>query len=759
MKIISLVCSCSLLALTATAAQAQAQAPSQPATNAADPAANQPNFGVEDIVVTANRREERQQDVPIAITTLTALAAEKQGIGGTEQLGLAVPSLQFSRQSANGGVPFLRGVGATQASAGGEAPVALYVDDVYVAAPAGNLFQFNNIDSIAVLKGPQGTLFGRNATGGVIQISTRQPTHEFGLDASAGYGNFDTIFGSLYATGGITDTIAVNFSATGQDQRNGYGHNLVTGADTLKGWNYGFRGKLLWEPDSDTTLLLSGDYTKQRGDFGQSVVLMPGTVGAGGGVFKDKYGTYDTPGTIVDGKGPGDFSEFVVRGGSAKLTHDFGAFNVAMITAARQADNYSLLDIDGSGTGANLTAARVHSRVRTFSQELQVLSPSGGAFNWILGAYYFRSDVRYLPHFTFGSSQAGLGGSRSIFSTQKLDSYSAFGEASYEFLPETKLTVGLRYTSDQYNFQLTEKTGFGTTRPGTPTGDQSTFNKLTYRAILDHKFTPDILVYGSYSRGFKSGGYNMIAPTFAGAGGVLQLNPVVRPEVIDAYEVGIKSDLFDKLIRFNAAAYHYDYSNLQVTVFRGITAQITNAASARMNGVDMDLNFVPSRYFNLTGGVSFLDSKFKNFEDGLITVPNPATCTPTPQSTGPLTGGNSTCTVDLSGNRTSRAPVFTLSIGATVTVPTSAGDISLNASLYHNPGFFWEADNRYRQPEYNLVNGTITWTSPDKKFDVRVYGKNLLNEYYYSFLSTSTLRDAASPEMPRTYGVAVGVHF
>jgi iron complex outermembrane recepter protein len=741
-------CSMALVPIMALGTPAWGQVPDAASASSVQPSSAQ--GGVEDIVVTAQRRNERQQDVPISISTVSPAQAMKAGAIGTESLGNAVPALQFSRQTGNGGVPFIRGVGSANAVAGSESPVAVYVDDVYIGAPGATLFQFNNIDSIEVLKGPQGTLFGRNATGGVVNIHTRKPSHTTELDATAGGGSYGTYFGNLYATTGLTDTVAVNFAAAGQNQTQGYGRNLVTGQDTLKGRNYGFRGQILWEPDADTSLLISGDYTHRHGDEGMSVTLAPGSVGNGRGTFTKKYGTYDTP---------LDYSTTTDWGVSGKLTHDFGAFNFVSITAYRHNYLTVSLDTDASPTGGNILGVHYAPTTKSLSQELQILSPKDSKFNWILGGYLYAADAKVAPHRSFGTVQAALSGALQVFSRQTLNSYAAFAEASYEFLPQTKLTAGVRYTSDDFGLHTTQLNGLNQTRAGMPAQDRSTFSKVTYRAILDHKFSNNILAYASYSTGFKSGGYNLYAPALLQPSGVLALAPAVKPEELTAYEIGLKTDLFDRHLRVNLSGYHYDYKDLQVTTVLGFTSTTLNAAKARMNGGDIDITFAPNRYVNLTGGFAYLDSKFKSFPSGPLFVPSPATCTPVPRTTGPLTGGNTTCFVSLAGNRTPRAPKFTMSLGATFTVPTEIGEMSFNATLYHNSGFYWEPDNRYRQPNYNLVNTALSWTSPSKKYELRVYAKNLLNEYYYSYFSESSFRDAGSLEMPRNFGGSMTVHF
>lgn len=707
---------------------------------------------LEEIVVTAQRRNESQQSVPISITTVTALAAERLGVTGTETLGVAVPTLQFGRQIGNGATPFLRGVGTSQATAGVESSVAVYLDDVYIGAPSAAVLRFNSIESTEVLKGPQGTLFGRNATGGVVNIHTRRPSHEAAIEGNVGVASFGTYYGALYATTGVSDNLAANIAVTGYNQSRGYGRSVVTGDDIYKNWNYGLRGQILWEPGADTSLLLAADYSRYRGDQGMNAIIAPGTIGAGGGGHPGKYRSLNFP---------SDYSTNRTFGFSGKLNHDFGGVALVSITAYRDARiPYYITDLDASLPGApQFFLTEVTNGVRSFSQELQLVSPKEKPLRWIAGVFYYNAFSYYEPIRFTGVPFAAYGGSRSIFGEQRLRSYAAFGEANWDFAPRTTLTVGLRYTTDFISLDARQFNAAGVLlQPFNASSGVKDFSKLTYRAILDYTPTDDILLYGSYSRGFKSGGYNLTAPII-GLFPNASLSPIVEPEVLDAYEIGIKSELFGRQVRLNASAFYYDYSNLQVTSIQGGTSLTLNAAASRIKGVDVDLTYAPSRRFNLTAGVAILDSRFSSFPNGPFNVANPAVCTPVPRTTGPLTGGNTTCFVDLTGNYTQRAPKFTGTISATYTHPTEIGDFVANLSLYHNSGYFWEVSNRFRQPKVDLLNATLSWRSPDDHYGLKVYARNLFNEYYYNYFSESNARDAGSPDMPRNFGIEASFKF
>jgi len=707
------------------------------------------NSGLEEILVTAQRRSESQQDVPISISTVTAAAALRSGVTGTEALGALVPSLQFSRQFGNGGAPFLRGVGTSQAVANTESPVAVYIDDVYIGASASTLMQFNNIQNIEVLKGPQGTLFGRNATGGVITIHTKRPSDDPAMDLTVGGGSYGTYYGNFYATGPLTENVSGSIAATGRNQSKGYGESVVDGDDIYKDWNVGARAQLLWTPSDATSVMLSGDYSKSEGDHGQNVVIAPGTVGSGGQTYQGPY---------VGSADPDDYAKVEAWGTSARIEHDLGPVSLVSISAVRHVLQNTRSDADGTLPGNPAILGNVnHAYIRTFSQELQMMSTDPGPFNWIVGGYYYKSTSGYDPAGFGGLAFAALGSYAPLYDEQRLHSFAGFGEAGYELPTRTKITFGLRYTNDDLELDAIQYTASGGIRPPYPISADDNFSKLTYRAIIDQKVGDNLMLFASYSRGFKSGGYNLPVPIVT-VGGVPQAAPAVEPEVLDAYEIGLKSELFDRRLRLNVSAFHYDYTNMQVSSVQNGAPQLLNAAGAKMNGVDVDWQFVPTERISFSGGISYLDSKFSDFPVGPYYVPNPASCA-TLETTGPQTGGNTTCFTDLEDYRTPRAPKFSASFTAAYTQPTEIGDFQASATLYHNSGFFWEPDNQLEQPSYNLLSAAIDWTSPSDRIEIQVYGRNLLDEYYYSYGAESSTRMAWSPEMPRNFGASMTVHW
>jgi iron complex outermembrane receptor protein len=281
---------------------------------------------------------------------------------------------------------------------------------------------------------------------------------------------------------------------------------------------------------------------------------------------------------------------------------------------------------------------------------------------------------------------------------------------------------------------------------GNPAGIDTavTFPKLTYKAVLAHDFTNDIHGYVSYNRGFKSGTYN---PTNFS-------NQPSRPEVLDAVEAGVKSDLFDRLLRLNVSAFHYKYKDIQVRTGAppappGSTITY-NAAAARVNGAELQANLVPSRALSINASATYLDGIYTKFPNATCTIPRAITAT--------VLGGNSTVACDNSGHRLANTSRWSYNLNATYTLETEVGAFALSANDSYKSRAFWDASNRLSQDPYHLISASLTWTSNDKRFDVQAYVRNLTKEYYFANgIESGT--DVYVPGAPRTYGVNAGFHF
>ncbi len=343
---------------------------------------------LQEIVVTAQRRSENLQNVPINVSSVSADELSSSGVTGVNSLAMTVPGLTTVRSAASTEI-YIRGVGTTGGSAGQENAVATYVDGVYMPSQAGANFPFNNVERIEVLKGPQGTLFGRNATGGVVNIITRTPSHDPSLDAEVGYGNFNTATGSLYATTGLGAMTAADIAISYENQRDGFGRNLVSGEDANWHRNYGVRSKILFEPAENTRITLQGDYTEVDGDVPyrsftpNSTQFFTGQVGW-------PHGFWDFESDLADPR-------FKVKnwGLSARLEQNLGWSHLTGISAFRALSNNQSFDVDMSPLP--LFSAFLDEQDRQFSQEINLASDNSSAVQWIGGLYYLQGPARFDP--------------------------------------------------------------------------------------------------------------------------------------------------------------------------------------------------------------------------------------------------------------------------------------------------------------------------------------------------------------------------
>jgi iron complex outermembrane receptor protein len=680
---------------------------------------------LEEIVVTAQRRSENIQNVPISVSAITADTLESLGAQGVMDLSSTAPGLYVGRQLASPLI-YIRGIGTTSTQGGQESPTALYVDGVYYHNLPGLNFSFNNIERIEVLKGPQGTLFGRNATGGLVQIITKDPSEDTSVKVGMSVANYDTIAGKLYATTGFGENLAADIAFVGSDQDKGWGRNTTLDIDT--GWtdDYGVRSTWLWTPTDKTNVRTSLDWANIRTTVGLSRQADKGA-------------------RTVDGLGPDpdyfnehsnfrNLSETTSRGAAVKVTHSFGNLDLVSITAYRKTKTDLTLDQDS--TALPLIDAPIYYRDRSFSQELQLVSQNNDRFQWIAGLYYTDVNIFYRLNLQ-GAALAALGGRRDVNSDQPLNSYAGFAQATWGIGSAGHLTVGARYTEDKRKLKGFTLTGTGAVIPSSAP-PKTTQSEPTWRLAYDHRFNEQFMAYASYNRGFKSGLYNMVNLDQA----------AVDPELVDAYEIGFKSDLFDGRMRLNGTAFFYDYKDLQVQVIQAGITVLQNAAEAESRGIELELQAAPTNNLTLFAGLAWLDTEYKSFPNAQVTVPPP-----------PPAGGNIVSTGDVSGNDLVRAPKLSGSFAFDYRLPSSVGEWGISGSYVHTGKFYWEPDNRRRHPAVGLVNGELGWTSIDERWRLYVFGRNLTDKEYSQFTSGGQLGDQAAPAAPRTYGLGVDFTF
>jgi iron complex outermembrane recepter protein len=690
--------------------------------------------GLEEIIIVAQKRSESMQSVPISISALTGEALEKYGVDHSLlNLSFATPGLQTA-QIVQGFAPFIRGIGSTDVTPGNENAVSVYVDGVYIPGTASGLVSLASIERYEVLKGPQGTLFGRNTTGGLIHVITKTPSHETGGDISVSYDNFETPIVNGYATTGLGENVAVDIAGRWEDQGESWGTNNFDGADAYKKHNNNaLRSKMLVTPGEDTAITLAADYFEYTND------VTPWRKEVPSGFFDYNQDLN------ADMKGE-------VWGVSAHIEHEFDFAKLVSISAYRDMEQSSKVDIDQGPTP--FQHGFFTSYQEAFSQELQLVSKDSGKLEWIAGLYYFDREAKFDP-----VAQKGLVLKLAFnpaldlfegYNTQDTNSYAAFAQATYELFANTHLTLGIRYSHDEQDYE-----GHTIRYPvsGTPvvspdaTDDFQT-DKSTYRVVLDHQFTPDVMGYISFNTGYKTGFYNIAGFPADSAG----------PEFLDAYEVGLKSELFDNRLRLNVAAYYYDYQDVQALYLLNGLAVAINAGSAEVKGFEAEATAVPVDNWNIRLGFNWMpDADYNEF-----------TPCPGPQNP-PFVFPPGSAVYDCSDSRMVNAPKWDVSLGTDYTIRSSVGDLNFSVALKYTSDFPWDADfgdvrgyntGVYEEPSRTLTNAQVKWTSLSEIASVTVWGRNLTDEEYQVYgTQTAGSGKMGMPGEPRTYGVTLGYHF
>lgn len=722
-----LVCAPALAQATSDTRSTQAVLPATAQTSVTTPPVAAP--AQSEILITARRREERLQDVPIAVTAVSSETLKQVHIENSSELTFVTPGLTMGYRG-QAATPFIRGVGNSDPSTGAESPIALYVDGVYMTNVYASTLPFNNIDHVEVLKGPQGTLFGRNATGGLIQIITKDPTQNRSLDASVSYGNYNTSEISVYASGGVARNLAGDISFFYTHQGEGYGKNVVTGQDWFKTSQVALRSKWVFTPTDTTKVTLIGDYRHSNSDVAEGYAVMPGTVNFAGNTALPNF--YD----LQVNKNP--FLHLNNGGVSLRIDQDTSLFHIMNLAAYRYSDYHLYLDDDSSPVP--LIDFWGDAKTNTFSDELQLSSNRGSAIRWIGGLFYLNDNQRYVNPNCLGLYGLAFGPTPSsgvlFCNGVKVSSISAYAEATVNLAKSTELTVGGRWTSDHKT--LTAQTNVVDTSGNVTVGSVSSLSKTwkspSWRVILSQHLTENNMLYASYSRGFKSGGFNLIDITA----------PAYQPEQLDAFEIGSKNQFLDRKLTVNISAFYYNYRDLQLYKQEAASAIVINAASAHVKGGELEVHARPIPQWTIDAGLAYTDGHYVNFLSAPCTFPL-------------TTGGDLATACDASGNRLNRTPKWTNDLGTTFRIPSRVGTFSATLLNYWSSSFPWEPDNRLKQKAYDVLNGNVAWTSRPGTLQVSVWAKNLLNTKYYAHALSSGTGDFYSPAPPRTYGLQLRV--
>src|SRR5882757_4521381 len=712
-----------------------AQQAASPGTAGAAAAASTDSDSVlQEIVVIAQRRRENLQDVPVTVTALSADSLQSAGVTGTTELANAVSGLTML-QSQGTPMPHIRGVGNTAIGTGIENSVALYVDGVYHGSASFSALTFNNIAQLEVAKGPQGTLFGRNATGGLIQVITLDPQPGFSGSVDLGYGNFNTSTEEMYVTGG-SDRLAGDFAFQSSQQLTGWGTNVYNGQQVNKqALDMSVRSKWLFNPLDGTTLRVIFDYAENDSTTGALR-----NYGTTPNIYYPK-GFFASLPTFDINANQQPYRDKKGGGISVQLDEDLGFASLVNTMAWRQDSILNYIDID---TGPlPVIAVLTHSADTQGTEELQLLSPTGSSWKWTTGLNYYYATAGNVPGHTYFGGAAVNPKTQTIMSTndstETTNSLAAYGQVTKEVLSNTDLTLGARFTTerrsvDSESSSLTKKL---TTVGPTYINESNTTNVPTWRVALEHRFTGDIMAYVSDSRGFKSGGYNLSNGDAA-----------YSPEKLAAYETGLKTEFLSHRLTVNSSLFYYDYKNIQVSRFVNGQALIYNGAAATSFGLDLDVTAAVTTGLTVRAGVELVRDYFDAFPNADFFFSCPG------KSTG-------VCSLSATGNQLPQTPTATGTLNVDYRQPLThdAGALTYTLNTVVNSSSYYAPNNEIRQPGYALLNGSILWTAANDGYTVRLWGKNLTDKIYAFNVNQSPGAVAASYAPPRTYGITVGKKF
>jgi iron complex outermembrane receptor protein len=716
-------------------------------------------IGLEEITVTARRREESLQDVPIAVSAFSAAQIEATGAPDITWLQQSTPNLtlQVARGSNSTLIAFIRGVGQQDPLWGFEPGVGLYVDDVYIARPQGAVLDIYDIERLEVLRGPQGTLYGRNTIGGAIKYVTRELGDEPRLDTKLTLGSYaqhDVVASGVLPIG---DTFSLGASAAIY-RRDGYGENHTTGDQNHYGKKVdAYRLSAEWKPTDTLSFRLAADRVEDNSDAKHGHREAPGLgLAAGDPVPDDVYDTY---------AGFGNDNEVTNEGVALTIAWNLSdTLTLKSITAYREGETDTLIDFD-SGPSPALDVPG-HYADRQATQELQLLF-DGEKLQGVAGIYYLNASASGAFDTIVGIINTTIATSGFVDTR----SYAAFADVSYDFTDSLRASAGLRYTKDEkeggvyrQNFTGIRSPLFGNDEAvaGLLRSDyvnSRDFDKVTPRVSLSYDLSDDLTTYVAYSEGFKSGGFDM-------RGDAILTPETVEgydPETVESYEIGLKGSAWDGRATFNVAAFYSDYSDQQITrqqptVAGGIASFVDNAGSSTIQGLELEGSLQLTDQLSLTYGLGWTDAEFDEYNSfEVVANPNP------PPDT-------ITVPVDLSEDAVfQNTPEWNGNLSLNYARPLATGWGSVLATLtasYRDSYHMFEFENELidQTDAYTLIDASLGWTSASDKLKVQLTGRNLTDEEYrvggYYFPGATfgnVVNSFYGP--PRTWSVSLSYRF
>jgi iron complex outermembrane receptor protein len=733
-------------------------------------AADEQSSSLAEIVVTAQKRTEKAVDVPIAITALSSTMLQTAGITDMGELAAAVPGMHvdFTGPFYQ---PSIRGVGTAVAAQGVSPSVATYLDGIYQPNPLANNFDFFDVDSIDVLKGPQGTLFGRNTTAGAILVTTKGPTFDPQFQARIGYGSFNTGEVAMFASGGLTDTLAASVAAGG-NYSDGWIKNVANDSDANQSNNYLVRAKVLFQPRDGMKFTLALDSERTHDPTGFAGGTLNGW-SAGPALFGIPSMSNDRSNILIQ---PGTYNHVLAGYGvMLKSELDLNFANLTSYTSAHydgghETSNQSASLFPPNGTlpvqpcptlaTCSYLATGGYSFLdyvswrdweNTYTQEFDLNSKPGGPFDWVAGLYYFYDRTVYSPerlglYGPFGPGGALSGalppwpaGSFVQNEFTYINEAGAIGESASFFtdgtynLGDWHFTAGGRFNWDRPAVIFSAPANLANNFVDYPyLSAGKDYYSFTPRAVLRYSITPDSNAYISWSRGEKSGVYD--------ATGYASERDPIRPEWVTDAEAGYK--IATPNTQFEGSAFHYDYTDLQVATYDNGLALIQNAPRSEMWGGDLHLQQRVTQNFRVDLGVAYTHARYLDFRDAAY------------QAFSPLSGVLN-LSANVSGRPMERTPAVTATLGGTYTHPMFGGIGELNATYYHQTSASFDFASSIVQSGYGLLSIRGAWTDPSGHWTLSAIGRNLTNSTYLTGVLPNSGGFGAVYGMPPNYLVEI----
>lgn len=713
---------------------------------------------LEEVVVTAQKREQSLQDVPISVMAFDGEQLERQIKTEVKDLARIVPGLTFSEPTTNAGRSVkIRGVGTQSFGSVIDQSVGVVVDGVVASSVVASFIEFSDVERLEVLRGPQGMLFGKNASAGLINISTRSPSAELSAGFGATYGSDNFINLNGYISGSLGSDKLLGLISAYNNSYDGLIKNTFPGEDDSNDKDqYGGRVKLQWLPTEALDLTFTHSIVADNPTRGHStlVEVIPGSVidleggkvsDEGDSIFDQDYSVQDTD---------VDMSILELNYQLEKMTFtSISSYTKETFEDRNAADNYGRTALPANDND---------TEIKQYTQELRLTSDTDGDLKYVAGLYYFQRDydnsfIRIIDFYGLGLIPVPSLQSSVIKDEQaKQQSYAAFGQATWSFTENTRLSLGARYNYEEIEGYENRTKIPGTIQEGAEgvEEDNDTDSAWSWRIIGEQDVTDSAMVYASIARGYKGPAVNTLGGNSFGA------DFIVGPEIPTSYELGIKSEWFDNRLRLNAAAYYTEFEDFQASAqVPGVIPPeffLTNAGELETQGIEVELQALPMENLFLTGGIAYTDAVFSDYKS------SPCYEGQT-EELGCIDGSQ-----DLSGAKLPNAPEWMVNVSADYTIPVS----TYNFDVFLRGEYSWRDDSIYAVDQnplhfieaYDILDLYAGIRASNGRYTLQVFIKNALDDYYISTIGGQQVVGAITAQAynydyKRRYGIQLGMSF